>query len=126
MKRKATSRNERYGESRRWDMRTARVMALAIAVGFVAMAGIALPAHAALKVAPTARGPEPGPPVPITDPPTRRMVDGSVALFRFFGIETVLPLRTHKPYNTAQSRLPSRRYGGGYTGSPRPPDGPAM
>jgi len=102
-------------------MRTARVMALAIAVVFVALAGIALPAHAALKIAPTEA--EPGHPFTIIDTPTQRIVDGSVAVFRFFGIETVLPLRTHKPYNTAQSRLASRMYGGVYTVSLRQPDG---
>ena len=106
MKRKTTLRTEYYGESRRWDMRTTGVMALAIAAVFVAMAGIASPAHAVLKIAPTEA--EPGHPFTIIDTPAKRIVDGSVAVFRFFGIETVLPLRTHKPYNTAQSRLASR------------------
>lgn len=102
-------------------MRTASVMALAIAVVFVAMAGIASPAHAALKIAPTEA--EPGHPFTIIDTPAQRIVDGSVAVFRFFGIETVLPLRTHKPYNTAQSRLASGMYGGVYTVFLRQPNG---
>jgi hypothetical protein len=78
-------------------------------------------AYADLKVAPTQA--EPGHPFTLIDAPNQRIVDGSLAVFRLFGLETIVPLRTHKPYNTAQGRLSSNMFGGVYTVLLRQPNG---
>lgn len=63
------------------------------------------------KIAPTeAAAPHP---FTIIDTPDGRLVDGSVAVFRLNGVETVIPLKTHKPYNTAQGNLPAGMGGRG-------------
>ncbi len=73
------------------------------------------------KIAPT----EAAPPHPFTiiDTPDGRLVDGSVAVFRLNGTEVIIPLKTHKPYNTAQGNLPAGMGGGDYQVSVRQPGG---
>ncbi len=69
------------------------------------------------KIAPT----EAVPPYPfnIIDTAARRLVDGSVAVFRLNGVETIIPLNTHKPYNTANGSLSVGMGGGVYEVSVR-------
>lgn len=73
------------------------------------------------KIAPT----EAAPPHPFTiiDTPDGRLVDGSVAVFKFNGAETILPLNTHKPYKTAQGAIPAGMGGGIYEVFVRLPGG---
>lgn len=65
---------------------------------------------------------EAGHPFTIIDTSGRRLVDGSVALFRQGSLEVQLPLRTHKPFNTATGRLASDMYSGTYEVSILLPD----
>ncbi len=73
------------------------------------------------KIAPT----EAAPPHPFTiiDTPYARLVDGSVAVFKLNGAETIIPLNTHKPYKTAQGVIPEGMGGGTYDVYVRMPDG---
>lgn len=61
--------------------------------------------YAKVKIAPNEA--HPGHPFTIVDTPQGRITDGSVAVFILDGIETIIPLRTHKPGKTAQGELPS-------------------
>lgn len=73
------------------------------------------------KIAPSEA--ETGHPFTIIDTSQRRLVDGSVAVFRLGALEVQLPLKTHKPFNTAKGRLASDMYGGLYLVFIRQPDG---
>jgi hypothetical protein len=50
-------------------------------------------------------------------------VDGSVAVFRLNGAETIIALNTHKPYKTVQGAIPEGMGGGTYEVYVRMPDG---
>ena len=72
------------------------------------------PPHAdPTKIVPT-DGAEPGHPFTIIDTGERRLTDGCVAVFKLGGSETVVDLRTHKPYKTAKGIVPDIG-GGDYT-----------
>ena len=73
------------------------------------------------KIAPTVA--PAGDPFSIVDAAAKRLVDGSVAIFRLGGIVTILPLETHHPYSTARGRLAADMAGGEYTVSVRLPNG---
>ncbi len=80
------------------------------------------PEHAdPTKIVPT-DGAEPGHPFTIIDTPDGRLTDGCKAVFKLGGTETVVDLRTHKPYNTAKGTVPDIG-GGDYTVFVRQPDG---
>jgi hypothetical protein len=98
------------------------LLTVCIAVAVIAM--IAVPVAGGVtqpKIAPT----EAAPPYPFTiqDIDGRRLVEGSVAVFRLNGVETVIQLETHKPWNTAQGMLPAGMGGGDYEVSVRQPGG---
>jgi hypothetical protein len=95
------------------------VITLVIAGGFFGAS--AVNAAGQTKIAPT----EAAPPHPFTiiDTPNGRLVDGSVAVFRLNGTEMVIPLKTHKPWNTAKGMLPADMGGGDYEVSVRQPGG---
>ena len=78
-------------------------------------------AEANTKIAPTEA--EPGHPFTIIDTPEGRLIDGSVVVFKLDGLEVVLPGRTHKPFNTMQSRLAPDMFNGEYSVFVRQPDG---
>lgn len=78
-------------------------------------------AWAPTKIAPTEA--EPGHPITIIDTPEGRLVDGSVAVFTLNGATLEIPLRTHKPFKTAQGRLPLDIVGGDFNVSVRQPGG---
>lgn len=65
------------------------------------------------KISPTEG--DAGHPFTLIDPQEARLADGAVAVFQAYGIEVMAPLRTHKPYKTAQGRLPQDMYAGEYT-----------
>jgi len=73
------------------------------------------------KIAPTEA--EPLHPFNIIDTAERRLVEGCVAVFVLDGVETVIPLDTHKPWNTAKGMLPEGMGGGDYEVFVRTPDG---
>ena len=73
------------------------------------------------KIAPTVA--PAGDPFSIVDAAAKRLVDGSVAIFRLGGIVKILPLETHHPYSTARGRLAADMVGGEYTVSVRLPNG---
>jgi hypothetical protein len=101
-----------------------RIKVLAISSCLAILAALCIfagPAYAPTKIAPTKA--ETGHPFTIIDTPEKRLVDGSVAVFKLDGLETVLPLRTHKPYNTAQGRIDPNMYGGDYSVFVRQPNG---
>lgn len=80
------------------------------------------PAHAdPTKIVPT-DGAEPGHPFTIIDTGQARLTDGCKAVFKLGGSETVVDLRTHKPYNTAKGIVPDIG-GGDYTVFVRQADG---
>jgi hypothetical protein len=58
---------------------------------------------------------EAGHPFTVLDSGMGRLVDGSVAVFELDGQLVTMPLDTHKPYNTAQGRLPASIGGGSYS-----------
>ena len=64
-----------------------------------------------------------GHPFTIVDTPEHRLIDGTKAVFKLEGAETVVDLRTHKPHSTAQGVLPQGMSGGEYTVFIRQPDG---
>ncbi|UCH88328.1 MAG: hypothetical protein JSV49_08675 [Thermoplasmata archaeon] len=74
------------------------------------------------KIVPT-DGAQPPHPFTVIDTPAGRLVDGTVAVFKKDGGETVLDLRTHKPFKTAKGELPEGMAGGDYTVFFRQPDG---
>lgn len=78
-------------------------------------------AFASTKIAPTQA--EAGHPFTIIDTAQRRLLDGSVAVFRLAGLEVKLPLRTHKPFNSAHGWLAPNMYGGEYKVFVRQPGG---
>lgn len=65
------------------------------------------------KISPTEG--DAGHPFTLIDPQEARLANGAVAVFQAYGIEVVVPVRTHKPYKTAQGRLPQDMYAGEYT-----------
>jgi hypothetical protein len=67
-------------------------------------------------------GADPGHPFTLIDTGERRLTDGCQAVFRLGGSETVVDLRTHKPYNTANGIVPDIG-GGDYAVSVRQPSG---
>jgi hypothetical protein len=85
------------------------IIGLVALVASLGLSGVAVGAGVT-KVAPTQA--EPGHPFTLIDTGLARLVDGSEAIFRLGGIQVVIPLDTHNPYNTAQGRLP-RDMGGG-------------
>lgn len=100
-------------------MKTAGLLMLS----FLLLLPLTIPATAGTtKIVPT-DGAEPGEPFTIIDTPDGRLVDGSVAVFKLSGSERTVPLRTHKPFNTAQRRLPTDMGGGLYDVFVRQPSG---
>jgi len=80
------------------------------------------PPHAdPTKIVPT-DGAEPGHPFTIIDTGQARLTDGCQAVFKLGGSETVVDLRTHKPYKTAKGIVPDIG-GGEYTVFVRQVDG---
>lgn len=74
-----------------------------------------------IKIAPTkAEAPHP---FTIIDTPSARLVDGSMAVFKKDGRETVVDLITHRPYTTARGMLPESMKSGDYVVYFRLPDG---
>ena len=98
-------------------MKTHVIVNLFAVLVFSALAGVA---YGVTKIAPTQA--EAGHPSTIIDTQQRRLIGGSVAVFRLGGLEVVLPGRTHKPYNTMQSRITPDMFGGNYTVFVRQPD----
>ncbi len=70
--------------------------------------------QAPTKIVPT-DGAGPGHPFTIVDTPEGRLVDGTKAVFKKDGSETLADLRTHSPYKTAKGSLPESLSGGSYT-----------
>jgi len=99
------------------------VLGILMSSGLVAAdSGGVPPPHAdPTKIVPT-DGAEPGHPFTIIDTGQRRLTDGCQAVFKLGGSETVVDLRTHKPYNTAKGIVPDVG-GGDYTVFVRQADG---
>jgi hypothetical protein len=74
--------------------------------------GLSSDAWAPTKIAPT----EASTPHPFTiiDTPDGRLSDGAVAIFTLSGSQTIIPLKTQKPFMTAQGQLPNNIEGGTY------------
>jgi hypothetical protein len=99
-------------------MKTRVIVNLFAVLVFSALAGVA---YGVTKIAPIQA--KAGHPFTIIDTPQKRLIEGSVAVFRLGGQEVVLPGRTHKPYNTMHGRLAPDMFGGDYTVWVRQPDG---
>ncbi|MDH3688362.1 MAG: M23 family metallopeptidase [Gammaproteobacteria bacterium] len=99
-------------------MKTRVIINLFVVLVFSALAGVA---YGVTKIAPTQA--EAGHPFTIIDTPKRRLIGGSVAVFKLGGLEVLLSGRTRKPYNTMQGRLAPDMFGGEYTVFVRQPDG---
>ena len=93
---------------------------IAYIVGALIFILIAVNAFGKTKISPPQA--EPGHPFTIIDTSQRRLVDGSVAVFSSGGRQFTVELRTHKPFNTAQGRLPLEMHGGEFTVFVRQPD----
>ena len=94
-----------------------------IAYLFGALIFILIAANALGKTKISPSQAEAGRPFTIIDTSQKRLLDGSVAVFSSAGRRIEVPLRTHKPFNTAHGRLSLEMHGGEYAVFVRPPYG---
>lgn len=78
-------------------------------------------ARGVVKTAPSEA--PPGHPFTVIDTTGRRLVPGTTAFLRLGDYEFPVPLRTHKPFDTAKGRIPDDAYNGTYDVVVRQPTG---